>query len=235
MHSSFISASVLLSVVVAYANAHAALVTVTGANGVTKDGLGVTKTTGLSQADAIKVSAADVCGPTVGTNIASALTAASGATAGADGSVTMSLFQINADGAGPYTCGVSVDGTGSSFAAMTVTTQVGNKQGTAQALVATLPAGTTCTSCLVQCENSSKFGGCVAVSTGAAAATTNTTTTAVTGAAAGNTTTTTTGKGAAKGGKHHKGNRAAKNTRLHRSRKQKNTRTSNHVEDCDEA
>ncbi|KAH8110391.1 hypothetical protein DFH11DRAFT_1514409 [Phellopilus nigrolimitatus] len=97
--------------------------------------------------------------------------------ASADGTVSMTLHQVNADGAGPYTCEVSTDATGANFAAMTVTTNVPGKNSlsTAKAtdfpLVAQMPAGATCTggangnACLVRCRNSAiagPFGGCAA-------------------------------------------------------------------------
>ncbi|KAJ7653762.1 hypothetical protein B0H17DRAFT_1214618 [Mycena rosella] len=101
-------------------------------------------------------------------------------TAAADGSVTMTLHQVNQDGAGPYTCDVSGDG-GNTFQAATVTTQVPGKFGlsTAKAtdfqLVAQMPAGMACTAgpngdaCIMRCKNpalAGPFGSCVAVSNG---------------------------------------------------------------------
>jgi len=142
-------------------HAHATLITVTGANGKTVNGLGVTKTTGLTEADAIQVSQQNVCGPKVGTGLVAAEAQTGGATAAGNGAVTMTLFQITPDGAGPYNCGVSADGSGTSFVAMTVTTQVGNILNAAQPLVATLPAGVT--GGLVQCKNAANFGGCITV------------------------------------------------------------------------
>jgi hypothetical protein len=97
---------------------------------------------------------------------------------GADGTVEMTLHQINGDGAGPYTCGVSTDGTGQSFVDMTVTTNVPGKNSRSRAkatdfaLVAKMPAGASCTggsdgqTCLIMCRNDANagpFGGCVAV------------------------------------------------------------------------
>lgn len=69
----------------------------------------------------------------------------------ADGTVSMTLHQINGDGAGPYTCEISTDATGNNFAAMTVVTNVPGRKGNSNAkatdfpLVAKAAAGTTCT------------------------------------------------------------------------------------------
>jgi hypothetical protein len=79
----------------------------------------------------------------------------------------MTLHQINADGAGPMTCSVSTDASGSTFTAMTITTNVPGTNGKSTAananfpLVAQLPAGTACTGtvgtdtnvCVVKCAN----------------------------------------------------------------------------------
>lgn len=58
----------------------------------------------------------------------------------------MTLFQVNGDGAGPYSCQVSADASGKDFKAMQILTQVPGTQGTSGAsnqafpLVAKLPA-----------------------------------------------------------------------------------------------
>ena len=79
----------------------------------------------------------------------------------------MTLHQINADGAGPMTCSVSADATGATFTAMTITTNVAGTNGRSNAadanfpLVASMPAGTSCTGtvgtstnvCAVKCAN----------------------------------------------------------------------------------
>jgi len=151
-----------------------------------------------------------VCGSTEagGNNdVASQLNAAVASglpTASADGTVTMTLHQVNQDGAGPYTCEVSTDATGANFAAMTVTTDVPGfdslslVQATDFPLVAQLPAGTTCTggadgnACLVRCKNSAlagPFGGCAAITTTNSTASGSTTASSAAATAA-----TTTGK-----------------------------------------
>lgn len=115
------------------------------------------------------------------------------------GVVTMTLHQINADGAGPMACSVSTDASGDSFTAMTITTQVPGTNGKSSAadadfpLVASMPAGATCTGtignetgvCLVKCQNpAGPFGSTVPVQMSAATGAT---------AAAGNTTVVSTG------------------------------------------
>ena len=115
----------------------------------------------------------------------------------------MNLHQINADGAGPMTCSVDTSGTGASFQAMQITTNVPGTNGLSNAanedfpLVATMPADATCTGkvggvsgvCFVKCQNPvGPFGGVVpvqvAAGTGAGAGTAG-----ATSAAAGNSTT----------------------------------------------
>lgn len=47
----------------------------------------------------------------------------------AGGAVMMTLHQVNGDGAGPYTCEINADGTGTTWKAITVTQQVPGKNG----------------------------------------------------------------------------------------------------------
>ncbi|CAE6437016.1 unnamed protein product [Rhizoctonia solani] len=106
------------------------------------------------------------------------------AAVGSDGSVTMTVHQVNGDGAGPYTCDVSADASGQNFVAMKVTTNVpgensrSNAKATDFPLVAQMPAGTTCTggpggdACIMRCRNAARagpFGGCVPVTNAAQA------------------------------------------------------------------
>jgi len=190
-----VSSSALLHV-----QAHGTITGVTGANGVQAAGFGIIATTprngGLPKPfeqdtsvirnNAIASGKTGVCGSTAagGNNdVASQLAAASAAglpTAAADGSVTMTLHQVNQDGAGPFTCDVSGDG-GNTFQPATVTTQVPGKFGLSLAvaqdfpLVAQMPAGMACTAgpngdaCIMRCRNpalAGPFGSCVAVSNG---------------------------------------------------------------------
>ncbi|KDN42639.1 hypothetical protein RSAG8_06596, partial [Rhizoctonia solani AG-8 WAC10335] len=140
---------------------------------------------------------AQACGRTLagGVNdMAAQLAAASSAglaSVGSDGSVAMTVHQINGDGAGPYTCDVSADASGQNFVAMEVTTNVPGQNSRSQAkatdfpLVAQMPAGTTCTggpdgdACVVRCRNAARagpFGGCVPVTNAAPAGGNSTTT-----------------------------------------------------------
>ncbi|KAJ7487415.1 hypothetical protein B0H11DRAFT_1720897 [Mycena galericulata] len=187
------------------AHAHGTITGVTGANGVQAAGFGIIASTPRNGAlpvpfeqDTSVIRNAEiasgktgVCGSTKagGNNdVAAQLAAASQAglpTAGADGSVTMTLHQVNQDGAGPYTCDVSGDG-GNTFQAATVTTQVPGAFGLSLAaakdfpLVAQMPAGMACTAgpngdaCIMRCRNpalAGPFGSCVAVSNGSGNAT----------------------------------------------------------------
>ncbi|KAF8306702.1 hypothetical protein DL93DRAFT_2172026 [Clavulina sp. PMI_390] len=203
---------------------HGALTQVKGANGINAAGFGIlasTPRTGSSpnpfeqdtsviRDNAIKTGKTDVCGSTkAGGNNDVATQLAAAETAGlpsmdASGTVNMVLHQVNQDGAGPYTCEISTDGTGANFVKMDVTQNVPGflSLSTAKAtdfnLVATAPAGTTCsggstgTACLVRCRNNAlagPFGGCVAVTdasggTTGTTATTNSTVNAVTGGSA---------------------------------------------------
>ncbi|PAV22955.1 putative gEgh 16 [Pyrrhoderma noxium] len=211
MHASRIFFSILALAL--HVNAHGVLTTVTGTNGVTGQGFGVIDSTprdgtrrnpfqqdtSIIRDKEIENGDAGVCGRTLagGNNdVQTQLNAAIAAglpSAAEDGTVTMTLHQVNGDGAGPYTCEVSTDATGANFAAMTVTTNVpgrnsrSNAKATDFALVAQMPAGATCTggangdACLVRCRNAAAagpFGGCVAVtntgsSSGNATATTD--------------------------------------------------------------
>ncbi|RPA74093.1 hypothetical protein BJ508DRAFT_333395 [Ascobolus immersus RN42] len=99
----------------------------------------------------------------------------------AGGQLSMTLHQINADGAGPYRCTLDQTGTGQNFQNVEVATNVpgflglslGNSA-TDLPLVVTMPAGLACTGsmggmeniCMVRCQNQAlagPFGGCVPV------------------------------------------------------------------------
>ncbi|KAH8174577.1 CAS1-like protein [Sarocladium implicatum] len=98
------------------------------------------------------------------------------------GNVQMTIHQVNSDGAGPYTCMINADGTGTTWDNIPVTTNVeGNERGRNRdgemqdfPLVASIPQGQTCTGtaageqnvCLVRCQNPARagpFGGVVPV------------------------------------------------------------------------
>lgn len=208
MFSKTILASLaLLSSLVAPALGHGTITAITGANGVQAAGFGILASTPRNGAlpkpfeqdtsvirdNEIQAGTTGVCGRTkaggnndVATQMANA-SAAGLPTAGADGSVQMTLHQVNQDGAGPYTCECSADGTGADFVQMDVTTNVPGIAGLSLAaakdfdLVAQMPAGVSCTggpngdACLVRCRNQAlagPFGSCVAV--GNAGSTTST-------------------------------------------------------------
>jgi hypothetical protein len=164
----------LISLAATLVAGHASLVTVGD-----KPALGVKKTTGLSPANAIRVSSQNPCGPNV--KLAS-LSAADATALNADGTLSMSVFQINGDGAGPFNVAIDASGTGKSFnTPADVTTQVPGKNGVSNAankafpLDIKVPAGVACSGgtsgnlCLVQVKNRSGFGGCGVIQQGAAA------------------------------------------------------------------
>ncbi|GAB1522160.1 hypothetical protein RhiTH_005271 [Rhizoctonia solani] len=198
-------ASILLALFAATAvNAHGAIVAVKGENGVNGQAFGVVDTTprdgtkrnpfqtdtSIIRDKEIASGDAQACGRTLagGVNdMAAQMSEASSAglaSVGSDGSVTMTVHQVNGDGAGPYTCDVSADASGQNFVAMKVTTNVPGENSRSQAkaedfpLVAQMPAGTTCTggpdgnACIVRCRNAARagpFGGCVPVTNAAEA------------------------------------------------------------------
>jgi Egh16-like virulence factor len=153
---------------------HAALVQVG-----TQPGLGVTKSSGLGLGDAIRVSSQDPCGPNV--DIAS-LSSDSAVPLGSDGTLSMSVFQINGDGAGPFSVLLDSSASGKQFDTnVDVTTQVPGNNGISNAaseafpLVVKVPTNVACKGgstgnlCLVQVKNRSGFGGCGLIQQGAAA------------------------------------------------------------------
>jgi len=94
----------------------------------------------------------------------------------AGGIVKMTLFQVNNDGAGPYTMEVSPDGLGKKFVKMTVTKNVPGNRGRSNAvnkafdLEGRLPSSVTkCTgpggACLIRVKSgiNQPFGGCAAI------------------------------------------------------------------------
>ncbi|KAF2469948.1 uncharacterized protein BDR25DRAFT_287544 [Lindgomyces ingoldianus] len=144
-----------------------------------------------------KNAAADQCGETLGggTNDVQTGTqkvlAMMGGTlpqVSAGGEISMTLHQVNSDGAGPYTCMIDATGTGTQWTAIQVTQNVdGNARGRNPdtqvmdlPLKAAIPADQTCTGtvagqsnvCMVRCQNPARagpFGGCVPVQMAGAA------------------------------------------------------------------
>jgi hypothetical protein len=100
----------------------------------------------------------------------------------AGGEVSMTIHQVNSDGAGPYTCMINADGSGTTWDNIQVTKDVpGNDRGRNRdgemqdfELKAAIPANQQCTGttagqnnvCLVRCQNPANagpFGGVVPV------------------------------------------------------------------------
>jgi len=193
----------LLVVSLTGAAAHGTITGVTGANGVQAAGFGIIANTPRNGAlpvpfeqdtsvirdREINSGKTGVCGSTKagGNNdVTAQLAAASNAglpTASSSGQLTMTLHQVNQDGAGPYKCDVSTDG-GNTFQPATVSTNVPGALGLSLAaatdfpLVMQVAAGTTCAggpngdACIARCRNpaiAGPFGSCVAFSMGGAA------------------------------------------------------------------
>ncbi|KAI5807573.1 hypothetical protein DFH27DRAFT_479298 [Peziza echinospora] len=95
------------------------------------------------------------------------------------GTLTMTLHQINGDGAGPYSCTLDTSGAGTAFNAnqkLEVVTQVPGNNGISNAaktdfpLVVKMPAAMACAGtagagkvagvCVVKCQSARGFGGC---------------------------------------------------------------------------
>ncbi|KAG9086117.1 hypothetical protein FRC07_013199 [Ceratobasidium sp. 392] len=147
-------------------SAHGVLVAIDGDNGVKAQGFGVVDSTPRDgtrrnpfQTDSsiirdreIASGDAGACGRTLagGVNDMGAMMEAAASaglpSAAADGTVSMTLHQVNGDGAGPYTCDVSADASGKSFVAMRVVTNVPGRNSRSNAkaqdfpLVAQMPA-----------------------------------------------------------------------------------------------
>jgi len=177
---------------------HGAMVAVTGANGITAIGMGIDtatprdgtrrnpfqQDTSIIRDEEIADGEAGPCGRTLagGVNdVAAGVEAASSAglpSMSATGQVSMTIHQINGDGAGPYTCEMSTDATGTTFVPMTVITNVPGEDSRSRAratdfpLVAQAAPGAACTggpngdACIVRCRNDARagpFGGCAVV------------------------------------------------------------------------
>ncbi|KAF9055332.1 hypothetical protein BDZ89DRAFT_938143 [Hymenopellis radicata] len=226
-----LSASLVPSV-----HAHAVIQAVTGANGVVTTGFGVLSSTPRTGTDeqnfqvdtsVLKNLVDDPCGATLSggsVNIATNLAAMEAANSGvlpslnADGSITMSIHQVNADGGGPFFAMVNADATGLTWEPAEVTLQPPGVNGLLIAgpndadLTAVVPSNVTCTggtagnACLIRLSNggpgsvangAGPFGGCLAVQQGTGS-------TAASTAAASTATTATTTK--TKGNKKNKAN-----------------------------
>ncbi|KFX90375.1 hypothetical protein O988_08231 [Pseudogymnoascus sp. VKM F-3808] len=230
MHSYSLFAVALLAVSDLVAG-HGAIISATGDQGGTGSAIGIDPATPRDgtrrnpfQQDTTRFrgDAADVCGETLGggDNDAEAGTAQVMQLSGDQlpqispgGSVSMTLHQVNGDGAGPYTCMIDATGTGTNWVNMQVTTNVPGRRGNDRSgaetdfpLVATVAAGQTCTGtvagqenvCMVRCQNPARagpFGGCVPVQMAGAAG--NATGTAAAVGTAGNSNNTSAAVGTA--------------------------------------
>lgn len=195
-----LSLSIIALLALPLASAHCKITAAKGDLGGSGVALGITTGSGNSQSDVTVFKSNGNLGATAGggaIDVATGIPAAEKVTGSttlpqvsSGGTLTMTLHQINGDGAGPMTCQVDTTGTGSSFEAMDITTNVPGTNGNSNAanqdfpLVAVMPAGTICAGtvagqsgiCLIKCANpaaAGPFGGTVVVqqagSAGAAA------------------------------------------------------------------
>jgi len=191
----FFNASTVLSILLAFTaaysvSAHGVVTQIKGANGKNGVGFGVTDVSGkklrlFNQASRYVKGDNSACGSQklngktqTPVNEKLELSKAVNAglpTASSDGTISMTLFQVNADGAGPYNCEVSDDASGTNFVAMKTINDVPGTKGKSNAKNAAfpldiqLPSNTKCSgpggACLVRCKNGNgqPFGGCLAV------------------------------------------------------------------------
>uniref|UniRef100_A0A0S1MJ21 Secreted protein n=1 Tax=Phakopsora pachyrhizi TaxID=170000 RepID=A0A0S1MJ21_PHAPC len=174
MQSNFLLAFCLIAAVsVPVSRAHGVITSVEGANGQTGSAFGMVESTPRDgtrtnpfQTDSsiirdreVSSGKASACGRTL---------------AGGNNDIASDM----SSGGGPYSCEVDTTATGDNFKKMNIDTNVPGKNSRSRAkatefpLVATMPAGATCTggadgqTCLVRCRNAANagpFGGCVAV------------------------------------------------------------------------
>ncbi|KAI9138368.1 hypothetical protein BKA69DRAFT_1091927 [Paraphysoderma sedebokerense] len=189
----------------AQVDAHAAILGATGLNGVKGRALGIVESTPRDctqrnpcQQDSsiiddreIASGRAGACGRTLaGGNIdmdaevQKILSEAGGLPSVAPGQpLTLEVHQVNADGAGPFTCEVDATATGKNFQNLEITTNVPGNAGrdragqkTTHPLTVQMPQNLQCTGgpngnmCMVRCRNpiqgAGPFGGCVPVEMG---------------------------------------------------------------------
>ncbi|CAG8475155.1 1967_t:CDS:2 [Acaulospora colombiana] len=138
---------------------HGTITAVTGANGITAAGMGIDPSTPRDgsrarpfQQDTSVIRDREIasgrtgpCGRTaIGGNNDVAAEVASAASDGLpslseDGTLTMTLHQINQDGGGPYACDISTDASGTNFQPMTIVTQVPGIRGFSAATAQDFP------------------------------------------------------------------------------------------------
>ncbi|KAI0315269.1 hypothetical protein OF83DRAFT_1085071 [Amylostereum chailletii] len=246
----------LLSLAVSSVYGHAFINSIDGANGVSGIGLGVTfngevprggTTEQLFQVDTpvLKDQATNPCGATllagsidIATSMATVSTAFGGLpSVPANGQLTMGVFQVNADGGGPFVAEVNTDATGATWTALNVVSQPPGVNGILHngpansSITVEVPATTKCTggsngnACLIRLNNggpgtgslangAGPFGGCAAFTTDASGGSAGTGTgaansTATAAGSAASTGSTATGTGAKGAGKKGAGAAAA--------------------------
>ncbi|THH14535.1 hypothetical protein EW146_g5807 [Bondarzewia mesenterica] len=187
----------VLSLAASSVYGHAFISSVAGANGLSSTGFGVDTTGSIPRngtfeqpfqldTPVLKNLQDDPCGANllsgsinIATEMATAIKANGGAlpTIPTNGALTLGVFQINADGGGPFAAEVNTDGTGKTWTAVTVTSQPPGINGLLQRMPNTLACtgGSTGDACIIRLNNGGEntgsmangagpFGGCVAVS-----------------------------------------------------------------------
>ncbi|KAI0364672.1 hypothetical protein BV20DRAFT_824946 [Pilatotrama ljubarskyi] len=228
---SMLKSIAFLSLAASSAYGHAFINFVEGANGISGLGLGVTfngevprggTTEQPFQLDTpvLKNMKDDPCGATLlagSVDIPSSIETVSEAFGGlptipANGTITFGMFQVNADGGGPFTAEINTDATGKTWEPLDVLSQPPGVNGILHngpansTITVQIPDDVQCTgaggACLVRFNNggpgsgslangAGPFGGCVAVAQ-------DTTTTGAAGSGAGNAASTSSGKTSAK-------------------------------------
>ncbi|KIK61703.1 hypothetical protein GYMLUDRAFT_572915 [Collybiopsis luxurians FD-317 M1] len=174
----------VIASILSSAYGHAIITLVSGANGVTTSGFGVSNiprngtTEQPFQLDTpvLKNLVDDPCGATLlsgsigmESSLATALQQGSGdlPSVAEDGSISLTLHQVNADGGGPFSAMVNTDATGQTWTAALITQQPPGANGILSGgpvdsqVTAALPAGTKCTGtsgsvsniCLIRLSN----------------------------------------------------------------------------------
>ncbi|THH15433.1 hypothetical protein EW146_g5035 [Bondarzewia mesenterica] len=225
----------VLSLAASSVYGHAFISSVAGANGLSSTGFGVDTTGSIPRngtfeqpfqldTPVLKNLQDDPCGANllsgsinIATEMATAIKANGGAlpTIPTNGALTLGVFQINADGGGPFAAEVNTDGTGKTWTAVTVTSQPPGINGLLQRMPNTLACtgGSTGDACIIRLNNGGEntgsmangagpFGGCVAVSqanaaTGTASNNTASAANGATGTASNNTASAASGTTAA--------------------------------------
>lgn len=194
---------------VSHAYGHCFINSVSGANGLSAVGLGVTTNGEVPRGGTVeqpfqldtpvlKNLAADPCGATLlagSVNIAKSMAAVAAKTGGqlpsipSNGTLTMGVFQVNADGGGPFKAEINVDATGKAWQEIKVLSQPPGALGLLHngpansSITVQIPPNVSCTgganknACVIRLNNggpntgsvangAGPFGGCVAVQQG---------------------------------------------------------------------